>query len=390
MRRNVVSIVAIMIIASILLCSCGADTNEQASSILKTESAPSVVEEESSVSEGTAIGVSENIETETPTSADGYNILGGTWEVGGIYYRNKIIDINDNDALSGLYRSVFLSFNEDGTYSYLNKVFLHKGTYLKYEKSAEESFLLKTDTVSRLTVENDKLVEVEAEGGDKTTYIITLIDGASSTFVFSEFDSITGNAKATDDPLIFVKSDEDSEYIAENKTDISNNSTGPDTSEKSDANNSNTDKTPITSNATSGERNALKKAMDYLAYSAFSYSGLIEQLEYEGYTNAEATFAADNCGADWEEQALLKAEEYLNYSAFSYNGLIEQLEYEGFSEKEAEHGANNCGADWNDQAVKKAKEYLAYTSFSYDGLVEQLVYEGFSQSQAEYGASKAY
>ena len=273
---------------------------------------------------------------------------------------------------------------------YLNKVFLHKGTYLKYEKSAEESFLLKTDTVSRLTVENDKLVEVEAEGGDKTTYIITLIDGDSSTFIFSEFDSITGNAKANDDPLIFVKSDEDSEYIAENKTDISNNSTGPDTSEKSDANNSNTDKTPITSNATSGERNALKKAMDYLAYSAFSYSGLIEQLEYEGYTNAEATFAADNCDADWEEQALLKAEEYLNYSAFSYNGLIEQLEYEGFSEKEAEHGANNCGADWNDQAVKKAKEYLAYTSFSYDGLVEQLVYEGFSQSQAEYGASKAY
>ena len=39
-----------------------------------------------------------------------------------------------------------------------------------------------------------------------------------------------------------------------------------------------------TANASSGEKNALAKAMQYLDYTAFSYSGLIEQLEYEGYT----------------------------------------------------------------------------------------------------------
>ena len=51
-------------------------------------------------------------------------------------------------------------------------------------------------------------------------------------------------------------------------------------------------------------KNALKSADSYLRYSAFSHDGLINQLEYEGYSTEEATYAADNCGADWDEQAL--------------------------------------------------------------------------------------
>ncbi|MCI9211327.1 MAG: hypothetical protein HFI83_11835 [Eubacterium sp.] len=30
----------------------------------------------------------------------------------------------------------------------------------------------------------------------------------------------------------------------------------------------------------------------------FSHDGLVKQLEFEGFTNEESTFAADNCGAD--------------------------------------------------------------------------------------------
>ncbi len=78
---------------------------------------------------------------------------------------------------------------------------------------------------------------------------------------------------------------------------------------------------------------------------AFSYEGLIGQLEYEGYTTEEATYGADNCGADWNEQALLSAQNYLEVSAFSYAGLIEQLEYEKFTTEQATYGADNCGAD---------------------------------------------
>ena len=73
-----------------------------------------------------------------------------------------------------------------------------------------------------------------------------------------------------------------------------------------------------------GEKNALKSAKNYLNSMAFSYSGLVEQLEYEGYTNSEATYAADHCNADWNVQAVKSAKNYLNSSAFSYSGLIEQ------------------------------------------------------------------
>ena len=92
--------------------------------------------------------------------------------------------------------------------------------------------------------------------------------------------------------------------------------------------------------ATSGERNALSKAYDYLDFMAFSYSGLIEQLEFEGFSTSEATYAADNCGADWNEQAVKKAQEYLDFMSFSRSGLIEQLEFEGFTRSQAEYGVN--------------------------------------------------
>ena len=192
------------------------------------------------------------------------------------------------------------------------------------------------------------------------------------------------------------------------------------------------------------KKNALKSAQDYLNYSAFSYSGLIKQLEFENYSHEDATYAADNCGADWNEQAVKSARGYLNYSSFSLDGLISQLEFEGFTSSQAKYGANavmgnsitnsnsggtsiskqnalksaksylnysafsytglieqlefekysyedavyaadNCGADWNEQAAKSARSYLNYSSFSRQELIDQLLYEGFTNSQAEYG-----
>ena len=87
-----------------------------------------------------------------------------------------------------------------------------------------------------------------------------------------------------------------------------------------------------------------------------------------------------------EKNALNSAKNYLSIMAFSKQGLIKQLEYEGYSEKEAQYGADNCGANWNEQASKMAKQYLDMMSFSKSGLIEQLKYEGFTTAQAEYGA----
>ena len=94
---------------------------------------------------------------------------------------------------------------------------------------------------------------------------------------------------------------------------------------------------------TRGEQNALNKANDYLEFMSFSRSGLIDQLEFEGYTTSEAEYAVDNCGADWDEQAVLKAEEYLDFMSFSRSGLIDQLEFEGFTYDQASSAATAVG-----------------------------------------------
>ena len=105
-------------------------------------------------------------------------------------------------------------------------------------------------------------------------------------------------------------------------------------------------KSPSASTAetvSTGMKNALKSAGTYLSFSAFSHVGLVRQLEFEGYTNKEATYAADNCGADWNEQAAKSAKTYLSFMSFSKKGLIQQLEYEGFTKSQAEYGVKQNG-----------------------------------------------
>lgn len=75
----------------------------------------------------------------------------------------------------------------------------------------------------------------------------------------------------------------------------------------------------------------------------FSHDGLVEQLEYEGYPHEDAVYAADNCGANWNEQAAKSAEQYLDTMSFSRSGLIEQLEYEGFTNEQAVYGVDKAG-----------------------------------------------
>lgn len=91
------------------------------------------------------------------------------------------------------------------------------------------------------------------------------------------------------------------------------------------------------------QKNAVGKAQDYLAFQAFSRSGLIGQLEYEGYPTDVATFATDYIGADWNAQAVAKAQDYLSFQSFSREGLYDQLVYEGFSDAEANAGLAGVG-----------------------------------------------
>ena len=140
---------------------------------------------------------------------------------------------------------------------------------------------------------------------------------------------------------------------------------------------------------TLGEKNALSKAKIYLNTMAFSEKGLIQQLEFEGFTTEQAEYGVENCGANWNEQATLKAKTYLNTMAFSKEGLIHQLEFEGFTTSQAEYGVENNDVDWNEQAALKAKTYLNIMAFSKEGLIQQLEFDRFTTNQAEYGVKAA-
>jgi hypothetical protein len=91
------------------------------------------------------------------------------------------------------------------------------------------------------------------------------------------------------------------------------------------------------------QQNAVGSAESYLDFMAFSRSGLIKQLEFEGFSTADATFAVDTVDVDWMVQAEKSAQSYLDFTSFSRSGLIDQLEFEGFTSEQARHGADSVG-----------------------------------------------
>lgn len=66
-------------------------------------------------------------------------------------------------------------------------------------------------------------------------------------------------------------------------------------------------------------------------------------MKYEGFSKKDATFAVEHLDVSWRKQAAGKAKEYLEYSHFSRSGLIDQLKYEGFTQSQAEYGAKKAG-----------------------------------------------
>lgn len=133
---------------------------------------------------------------------------------------------------------------------------------------------------------------------------------------------------------------DEKEETTSNTTNSTSDSSTTTTTPNTDSSTSSNASTP---SPTTGEKNALRTAREYLSISAFSYTGLIHQLEYEGYLTEEATYAADNCNANWNEQAAKSAKEYLDISSFSRQGLIDQLIYEGYTQEQAEYGVTQNG-----------------------------------------------
>ena len=258
-------------------------------------------------------------------SAVGFESLGGNWVVGGIYYNNKIVDISDNEKLMAIYDAVFLNFYEDGTFLYMN-MYNDRGQYTLQTNGA---FFLKTETVFLYEITSKGIVEKEVDNSSKITYIVSLID--KDTLQLGILDPMTGREKAGSDPLIFEREGVESSYISEHKVSLNNSNSRMGASKKNES-----------TAVSPGMRNALQSAKDYLDAMSFSRKGLLEQLEYEGYSSSEAEYAVEHCGADWNKQAYDMAKDYLKMMAFSRSSLIEQLEFEGFTHSQAVYGVDKA------------------------------------------------
>lgn len=91
-----------------------------------------------------------------------------------------------------------------------------------------------------------------------------------------------------------------------------------------------------------------------------------------------------------QKQALKKAEQYIDIMGFSKEGLKSQLEYDGFEDDSIEYAVENVDANWNEEALEKAKQYMDLMGFSKEGMRSQLEYDGFTDSEIEYAINKLY
>lgn len=216
----------------------------------------------------------------------------------------------------------------------------------------------------------------------------------------SEDQTVEGDESdtATDDEETAAA--EDSPAGEDSSAESDSDSSGTSNEEATEPDSESRDDSTSESSVTTSQANAIDSAESYLRFSAFSKTGLTDQLEFEGFSNADATFAVNNVTVDWFEQAAESAKSYLDYSSFSRQGLIDQLEFEGFTSEQAVYGVDAVGLSDSSSggssgesvsqanAVESAESYLRFSSFSRTGLIEQLEFEGYSNADAVYAVDK--
>ena len=157
---------------------------------------------------------------------------------------------------------------------------------------------------------------------------------------------------------------------------------------------------PAEASGTVGQLQAAAAAKSYLdSGMGFSAASLLQQLTSSagnGFAQADAQWAIDHSGADWNAQALAAAKGYLDsgmgFSEASLNGQLTSSAGNQFTPEQAQYAVSKAGADWNAQAVTAAEGYMSSgMGFSRASLIAQLTSSAgnqFTQPQAEYAATQ--
>ena len=105
-------------------------------------------------------------------------------------------------------------------------------------------------------------------------------------------------------------------------------------------------------------------------------------------TQAVPTTVPVTAEVNTRQQALTFANTYRKQAAVSRSQMIDQMKKNGFSEADAIYAANHSGADWNIQAFKAAKNLAAGNNISREELKNALRSAGFSDSQVSYAVDR--
>ena len=94
---------------------------------------------------------------------------------------------------------------------------------------------------------------------------------------------------------------------------------------------------------TSVREKAAALAKEQLEQAACSRSRLIGELQAHGFSESEAVYAADHCGADWKAQAVLFAKAALQDDPdITDEALLERLTDAGFTDDETQYALGHC------------------------------------------------
>ena len=144
---------------------------------------------------------------------------------------------------------------------------------------------------------------------------------------------------------------------------------------------------------TPSQERAVRSAQKRIGLGGCSRLALMKQLtQVEGFTKADAAYAADHVRANWEEEAAEVAQSRIDGTAgYSPTSLIAHLTlFDGFTKADAMSAVYlHVGVDWRLEAWEAAAGLLQNGGgFTESELLEQLESAGFSAVDAQYAVDK--
>ena len=213
--------------------------------------------------------------------------VAGDWELGGIYYNGRLIDINDVPGLDG---NEHLTINEDGSFVYLRSVFGNKGKVVKLE--ADGNLLLDSEETFIYEYENGEIVQTPTtEKNNPTKFLAEVLD--ENTIRVSEYDAAFGKISADADPKLFVLSGKESEFIESNKFAI--NKGGGSGSTQTETPDSQTGSSKSGNDVSAGTGSYQSILDEYTAKMEDAVPGLVSEYESEASGVSDISRRAEIC-----------------------------------------------------------------------------------------------